>query len=497
MSKKIICIDIGAGSARTYLAKFDGSKIQTVPVHRFLNKQISLGETVYFDFFNMISHIKEAIAECFKKANGQIDSIGVDSFGGSFGLLDKDGDLLANPISYRDSHYLKGAEEVEKIIPIDRLDGLNMSKTYTHCTLFLLSYLYKHKKQFAQAINRFLPIANLVSFYLGGEAAVDPSGLSGSQFFNVAKIQYIPEILEELNIDSKILPEIRSDYTIDARLRKDYRAKTNLIAIPKISLVCSHDTASCTAGLPLGQKDAFIISGTWSVIGLERKKPVILEDVKNAGFTNWNGYKEKYLFVKIYSGFYFFQEFKKVWQEEKNQIIDDDEFFKKIPLKGANSNLLNLHSKILFDENFNMRERIMKFFELSGQSYQADPCHIAESIIKSIIMEYRIALHELETACANKIEKIYITGGGSKNLVFCSWLSAALSRDIISGYTESAINGNLVCQLINAKELSGIKEARTLLKESFEEKIYSPSESIGIDWDYLEEKYMHLKKVES
>ncbi len=489
----MICIDAGAGSVRTFLCEFNGRKVKTKSINRFSNKQIFLGNTLYFDFFHMIRNIEEGINLSVESSNKQIDSIGVDSFGASFGLIDKEGELMANPISYRDSHYRIAQEAIEKIIMTDCLDELNMSKTYPHCSLFLLYYLYHYKKKFAQAIDYFLPIANLINFYLGGETGVDHSILSGTQFFNVSKREYIIEVLNQLDIDSNILPEIRDDYSIDTKLKKSYLRNHKIIASPKISLVCSHDTASAVAGLPLCKNDAFIISGTWSVIGVEGDKPMDLAKIKNTGFTNWNGYKDLYLFVKIYSGFYFFQELKKIWQKLKNQIIDDDIFFTKIPLEGSSDTLINLNSSILFDERINMFERIIKFIKNSKQRDLLTLKSMAESIIKSIVMEYRIAFKELEAVCGYKIEKVYITGGGSKNSVFCSWLSSAVSKEIISGYTESAINGNLVCQLINLKEVSCIKEGRDLIRASFKEIRYNPLLSASIDWDYLENKYLRLK----
>ena len=215
--------------------------------------------------------------------------------------------------------------------------------------------------------------------------------------------------------------------------------------------------------------------------------------MKKLNFTNWNGYKNKYLFVKIFSGFYFFQEIKRIWENQKKETIDDDVFFKNIPLKSLRDTLINLTSPLLFEEDKNMIERVLNFCRMSGQDFLYSHLTVADAILKSLVIEYKTALKEIEEVCGYKMDKVFIVGGGSQNELFCKWISSALNRELIAGYTESAINGNAICQLINLKVVKNLDEGRNIIRNSFKEKKYWPSRSLKIDWDYLEEKYIKLK----
>ena len=154
----LIAADIGAGSGRIFQADFDGKKINPAEVYRFNNNSVLLGNTLFWDFLNLIIELENGFRKAGRKAKGIVSSIGIDTWGADFGLLDKNGDLLSNPVSYRDWRTDKIKESLYGIISHDRLNELNSSLTYEYCTLFQLYYVFKFQSEMARLVDLYLPM---------------------------------------------------------------------------------------------------------------------------------------------------------------------------------------------------------------------------------------------------------------------------------------------------------------------------------------------------
>ncbi len=165
----LIAADIGAGSGRIFQADFDGMKINPTEVYRFNNNSVLLRDTLYWDFLNLVIELGNGFRKADRRAKGVVSSIGIDTWGADFGLLDKNGDLLSNPVSYRDWRTDKIKESLYGIISRDRLNDLNSSLTYEYCTLFQLYYVFKHQRELAGLVDLYLPIPCLVNYFLTGE----------------------------------------------------------------------------------------------------------------------------------------------------------------------------------------------------------------------------------------------------------------------------------------------------------------------------------------
>jgi len=496
---KLLSFDIGAGSGRAFLSDFDGSFVNSKEIYRFDNKPFYLGDTLYWNFLDIMENVGIGLRKAASDAGTNIHSVGVDTWGVDFGMLDCYGDLISNPVSYRDKRTSKIGKYIYEIIPKDELFKLNSTQVFNFCTLFQLYYLYKFRKETAKVIKTILLMPNLINYFLTGEKFVDPSILSASQFYDVKSKSYRKEILRKLGIPDQILPSIAEAGTLIRKVKKEFATFANLPAdSSKISVVltCSHDSSSMVTGIPLDDAElnsCYINSGTWSVIGIENKNPIVNDSVIKSDFTNWRTFRENNMFLKAFNGFYFLQECKKIWELEDGKEISHDEFYKDIKIPKQKTALIDLSSTYLENDEYNMPERIINYFKLTNQKIERLRSNIIISLLQSMVIESKLSLDELEKITGKNFDKIYMVGGGSKNEFFCQWIADCLGREIHTGYHESTINGNIISQLFALGEIKSLNEGRKIIRDSNKEKIYFPDKLSSIDWERLINYYLNLK----
>jgi sugar (pentulose or hexulose) kinase len=227
---------------------------------------------------------------------------------------------------------------------------------------------------------------------------------------------------------------------------------------------------------------------------METKDPVLSPEIFKNDFTIWNAFRESTIILKIFNGFFFLQECKKIWDKEDQKTTSYPEFYKNISESATSKSLLPLDSVSLFDASKKMPEIIRDYYKETGQAARLSRDEIIVSLLQSMVLEYRMAISELEKLSNKKFEKIYMVGGGSLNKVFCQWVSDCLVKEVYTGYPESTINGNILVQLIALGEIKNIEEGREIIRSSHEEIVYYPESSPETDWNMLLEKYIKLKK---
>jgi rhamnulokinase len=501
-NKKLIAVDLGAGSSRVFLSEYDGFSLKTEEVYRFQNSTYFKDSTLFWDFKNLITHLGKGIGEGSKKAEGIISSIGVDGWGCDFGCLDEKGTLLEDPVSYRD----KRTEGIDKkFFPLmSEYDLFNetYSKTYSFNTLFQLYHVFKYTPQKAERIKKILPIASLVNYFLCGQKAVDPSIMSGAQFFNVKEKKFIENILEIAGIPGDILPDIKENGRFIGKMSLDYSNTGFLKEPPDVALICCMDSCSAVTGIPLepdeGRKDKkplFINSGTWSLIGTESKSPFVSDEIFASDFTNWCSFRDKYIFIKTFNGFYYLQEFKKAWEKTEGKSLDYELLKKELNPQKEAETLLDINDDDLSRPDPDILNKFSLYFKDSLQPVPDTRASFLSTIFQSLVLEYFFAMLQLKTFTKNNFDRLYIAGGGSMNAIFCQWISDCLGVEVYTGFAEAAVNGSIIAQLAAMGEAKDLNEGREILRHSFEPVIYEPAKNKQIDWDRLKEKYLKLKKI--
>ncbi|MBO7292458.1 MAG: rhamnulokinase, partial [Clostridia bacterium] len=248
MSKKVLAFDFGASSGRAMIGEFDGKEIKVTEIHRFSNDLVIVHGTMYWDILRLFHEIKQGILKAMA-ATDRIDAIGIDTWGVDFGLIDKNGELLANPVNYRDERTVGMPEEVAKIIPPEELYALTGTQTMRINTLYQLYYLAKYRPELMARCEKFLFIPDLMAYLLTGKMRAEKTNASTSNFLDPRTRTFSTALLEKLGIPTSILPEMIEPGEVYGTLTDGLCAELGCDPIPVIA-VCTHDTASAVLAAP-------------------------------------------------------------------------------------------------------------------------------------------------------------------------------------------------------------------------------------------------------
>jgi len=322
--RHVLAFDYGASSGRAILGSFDGDKLFLKEIHRFSNDPVMIGESLHWDILRLYHELKQGILKGWKETDGKIDSIGIDTWGVDFGLLDKNDVLLGNPFHYRDSRTDGMIEEALKVVSRERIYNDTGIAFQKFNTLYQLLAMVKNKSTLLENAETLLFVPDLLTFFLTGSKACEFTIASTSQMLLAGRGTWAYDLLNELDIPVQILPEIIDPCTSVGTLRQSVQDELGVKDIPVIA-VASHDTASAVISAPLeNNNDAYISSGTWSLLGTEKEKPVIGEKTLKFNYTNEGGINRTVRLLSNIMGLWVYQECRRAWRKQGIEISYDE-----------------------------------------------------------------------------------------------------------------------------------------------------------------------------
>lgn len=275
MEKRILAFDFGASSGRAMLSRFEGNQLKAEEIHRFSNDPVVLNGVLYWDIVRMMFEIKRSISLALAK--GGFDAIGIDTWGVDFGLLDRRGNLMQNPVHYRDPHTVGVPEQVFKIIPKEEIYEKTGIQLMRFNTLYQLYYLAREEPALLAQADRFLLMPDLMAYFLTGEKKCEVTNASTTNLYNPTLKGWDFQLCRTLGIPTEIFPPIISTGEIYGNLLPEICEELNCPSVPVVA-VATHDTASAVFSCPAKEKDFVYIScGTWSLFGTELGKPIMSE----------------------------------------------------------------------------------------------------------------------------------------------------------------------------------------------------------------------------
>ncbi len=467
---RLVAIDLGAESGRAVVGTFDGGRMALDDVHRFANVPVMLAGTLHWDFLRLFGDVTAGLRRA--ASGGPVASIGVDTWGVDFGLLDERGRLLGNPVHYRDGRTTGVPELAFETVPraeIYRATGIQFMPINT---LFQLLSMARAGDPQLQAADRLLMMGDLFAHFLCGSSVAEYTNASTSQCLDPFSRGWARPLLERLGIPTGFLPEIVQPGTVLGSLRPDVATETGLAGALVVA-PGSHDTASAVVGAPLaGPRTAFLSSGTWSLIGLEMAAPVVSDVTLAANLTNEGGVGGTIRLLRNVMGLWLVQECRRaLWPaggaptyEELAALAEaapaftafidpDDERF----LRPGD---LPAHARAYCAE--------------TGQPVPEDVGTLIRVILESLALRYAVAADELARASGHPIDAIHIVGGGSNHRLLCRLTAGATGLQVRAGPVEATAIGNLAVQAIAAGELASVAEARELVARSFPVVAYDP-----------------------
>lgn len=490
MVKKVMAFDFGASSGRALLGSFDGQRIATSEVHRFSNDPVMLGNTFYWDFLRLFYEIKQGIGKAANSGDKEIVSMGIDTWGVDFGLLDKNGDLLQNPVHYRDTRFDGVPQKMFEKVSRDSIYNETGIQFMNFNTIFQLYYYVLNNPDILQKTETMLLIPDLFNYFLTGNKVAEYSIASTTQLLNAKKGDWSYELIDKLGIPRKIFTEISEPGVKVGKLLPKLAEELNSTSFD-IYAVAGHDTASAVAAVPAlkGENYAYLSCGTWSLLGMELDSALINKDTYSYNFTNEGGYGRKIRFLKNIIGLWLMQESRRQWEREGEKMSFAD--IDKLTVKAKPLARFIDPNRDEFMAPGDMPGRIASYLKRTNQPMPENKGDISRCITESLALKYREYIENLETLTGRKIDVLHIIGGGVKDKMLCQYTANATKKTVVAGPIEATALGNIAVQLIAAGEFKNIDEARASIKESFPADIYEPQNTA--DWDSAYEYFNKIK----
>ncbi|MBI4877403.1 MAG: rhamnulokinase [Acidobacteria bacterium] len=478
--KHFLAIDLGAESGRAMLGTLAGGKLALEELHRFPNTPVRVPAGLYWDTFRLFHEILQGLGVAGRERKLKLDGIGIDTWGVDFGLVGADGALVDNPRHYRDARNNRMMERAFAIVPKPEIFAHTGLQFMQFNTLYPLLATKLNAPHVLSVADRLLFMPDLFNYWLTGVARSELTIASTSQFYNPAKKRWATELLEKFGLPTSVLAEIVQPGTLLGPVRPEVAEAAGIGDVPVYATAC-HDTAAAVAAVPAEGGDwCYISSGTWSLMGLELDEPVINDQVLDLTLTNEIGAEGKVRLLKNIAGLWLLQECRRAWALEGREY--------SYPELAALAAEARPFSAIIQPDAFlepgNLPERINAFCASTGQKPPAQPGEMSRAILESLALRYRQVLESLEALLGRRIKVIHIVGGGSKNQLLNQLVADATNRTVVAGPSEATAAGNVLVQAMGAGVLSGLKEAREVVRRSFEVTVLEPRSTQGWDAAY-------------
>ena len=484
--KQVLAVDYGASGGRVMLGGFDGASLTISELHRFPNDPVKLGDTMYWDVLRLYFEMKQGIVK--SKAYGAISGIGVDTWGVDFGLLDREGRLLDNPVHYRDGRTAGMMEKTLKMVGRDPLYELTGNQLMEINTLFQLMAVKERRPELLERADALLLMPDLFQYFLSGEKISEKSIASTTQMMDMRQGEWAFGLLETLGLQTGMMRDILPGAVRTGSLRPEIQKELGVPAMEVIA-VAGHDTQSAMAAIPAREEDFLFIScGTWGLFGTELPEPVISEMSKKFNITNEAGLEGKYAFLKNIIGLWLIQESRRQWIREGKEYG-----FGELETKAACTeplkSLINPDAPE-FVPSGDIPERIRQFCRKTRQPVPQSEGEIVCCIDQSLALAYRKAMDEIRACTGKQYPVIHLIGGGAQSGLLCQMTANACGLPVVAGPVEATVYGNTMTQFMALGELNGLAQARRALADTLHTVVYEPR-----DREIWEEAYERYREI--
>ena len=459
MTKKsatVLAIDLGAESGRVMAVHFDGSRLQLEEVYRFSNHALLVNGSLHWDILGLWREVQVGIG----RSRGRPASLAVDTWGVDFGLLDRNGNLIGNPVCYRDQRTEGMMDAVfKRVAKADVFAQTGIQFMAINTLYQMMSLVGSPHLQIAE---RFLTVPDLLNFWLTGTQVCEFSNATTTQMLNPYSGYWATEMLDTLGIPTHIFPEVVQPGT--------HLGTFN--AIPVLAPAC-HDTGSAVAGVPTETENfAYISSGTWSLVGLEVMGPVVNQAALTINASNEGGVYGTFRLLKNVMGLWLLQQCRATWQKAGRAYS----YAELVVLAESAKALQSIVDPN--DDRFlppgDHPAHIRDFCQQSGQLLPQTDAAIARCVFESLALAYRDVLLDLQALTGRTIEVIHVVGGGARNRLLNQLTADATGIPVLAGPTEATVIGNALVQLISLGELAHLKEGRQLVANSYRLERFEP-----------------------
>jgi rhamnulokinase len=483
MSAGYLAVDLGAESGRVVLGRFDGGRVSLEEVHRFPNMPVRLPDGLHWDVLRMFSEVKDGLARALRE--GEIEGVGVDSWGVDFGFLDGEGALVSNPYHHRDARTEGMMERAFGLVPKREIYDTTGIQFLPINTLYQL--LAMHGSPLLEAAETMLLIPDLIDYWLTGEKACEYTNATTTQLLDLEG-GWSHDLLGRMDLPSHFLAPIVPPATELGSLLPKVAEEVG--AGPPVFAVASHDTASAVVAVPAeGEDFVYISSGTWSLVGVETPGPAVSREAMEANFTNEGGFGGRTRLLKNVMGLWILQECRRQWAREGQEYSYEE--LARLAEDAPPAGPLVDPDHPAFLAPGDMASRIRSFCKETGQRTPEGPAAVARCVFESLALKYRHAIEQVQCLTGRAIGTVNVVGGGSQNTLLCQLTADASGLPVVAGPVEATALGNVMVQAFAQGRVGSPEEIRTVVRDSFETSTYEPGGEPE-EWSGLRERFSRL-----
>jgi rhamnulokinase len=484
MKDYVLAIDLGATSGRMILSGLENGVLTTEEVRRFPNAIHEKEGKFYWSIETLFGEIVAGLNDLAQRKDAHILSIGVDTWGVDVAFIGADGKMISEPRAYRDPYTDTAIEELSHIIPKETIYKKTGIQFLNFNTLFQLYAC--HKEGFApmKEAKTYLFIPDLISYLLTGKAVCEYTILSTSQFLDPVSKQIDRELIEAVGADINAFPPIVMPGEEIGKLRPELLSHPFDYDIPVIA-IAGHDTASAVASVPAAdEKFAYLSSGTWSLMGIEVKDPIITDRSAELNFTNEGGIEGTTRFLKNITGMWILEQCRKEWKAAGKDYSYPELVEMELSAPAFHS-FFNTDDPI-FANPPSMLAAIDEYCEKHGIAKPENDAQVARSIMESLALRYRTVFTWLKEVAPFPINVLHIIGGGAKNALLDQFTANAIGATVLAGPTEATAIGNIMMQFKAIGLVKDIREMRALIAKATPLDRFEPKETEAWDQAYAE-----------
>jgi rhamnulokinase len=462
-------IDLGAGSGRVFVGHVGPAHLEVREVHRFHYAPRVADGHLRWDMPQLAGGMRAGLCrarDAARSSGGELISAGVDAWGVDYGLVDREGNLLEDPICYRDGRTIGAIDRVCARVTRETIFEATGIQFLPFNTLFQLAAHVRAGLPARAA--RLLLIPDLCHHVLCGSTVGELTNASTTQLLNLGSGDWDDELMQRVGLPRAIMPELVPPGTALGRLRADLAVALDLPAL-RVVAPATHDTASAVLGTPLERGWAYISSGTWSLVGVERAAPLTGAAVLQANFTNERGVGGTIRFLKNVMGLW-------ILESCRREITVPGAMLPAIQPDDPGGAGLIFPDAPRFFHPRSMVHEVRAALEETGQPSTGDLARLTKVILDSLALRYASVIDTIEALTSSSIEGIHIIGGGSLNDYLNQATANATGRLVLAGPVEATSVGNLLLQAHAAGAIDTLEDGRKAVAAALPARRFEPAD---------------------
>ncbi len=478
MTTHHLAIDLGAESGRLMLGTLNDGLLALKEAHRFQTGAVRVGDSLHWDMRGILGEVRRGLSIA-GRLGLPIRSVSTDSWGVDYLLFGADGALMEPAFHYRDPRTARGVEAAHGRVPWAEIFGESGIQFMPLNTLYQLA---AEDPERLKAASRLLMVGDGFNHFLSGIAKSEATLASTSMLYNPTTGDWSTKLLERLGLPERLFPEIVPAGSRLGPLRAELVEESGLNGVEVVA-GCSHDTAAAVAGVPAaGEGWAYLSSGTWSLMGVERPGPILTDTARELNFTNEIGLGNTVRLLKNISGLWLAQECRRAWAAAGRE--SDYGVLAGLAESAPAFVSLIQPTDPCFLAPDGMPERIARYCREHGQPEPAGIGPMLRCIFESLALLYRRTREQLETITGSRIERLHIVGGGCQNALLNQFAADALQVPVLAGPVEATAAGNLLTQAFALGLLPSIGAMRDVVRRSFDVRKFEPGPAEAWDAAY-------------